>query len=399
MTTQALSTEIKAMTTTTPINFDTLSAMKFAWLATISGKAPTTKKTYERVMSVFFRWLEDNLVKSLDESVLTDFNNFAKTKSNATARLYSIVTKKFCRYACQKLRIEDFTALVEGVKPDNEEYHKRAAVDREDGKRVLKSANHDKEIESLRVETVKIVVESCKLDSSRGIEFRAGDFFRRDHRAYLKIWQGKKFETITLTADARNAVANFYKERFVFIRQMVLVNLLAVLGLRTIEVARLNANGKNGGIFQRGKIFFLKIKGKARTGYSDIAILPPKTKAVLERYLEYRADFKAKYDEETQGEPMFISLCKRNFGGRIDVSVVAKAAKSALVSAGLGDGYSPHSLRHGAACLYLQSENSNVNNLRQMLRHKSLATSTRYVASLNFWNNDATLVIERQLTT
>lgn len=399
--TKAISTDIQQeiFVETTPLEVNAaFQSMAYGWPATIAGKAATTQKTYNKVLKVFFDWLQNHAVARIDEFVLIDFSNWAKAKSNSTARLYNVVVKKFIRWTCQKQRIADFTAFVESIKPDNEETHKRAALNVEEGKAVIKIASHKDELKQLFEETAAIVKAKCKIESTDKILFGVGDFERVCNRSYLKVWNGKNSKRVNLPTAAREAVKTFYQTRLQVLRDLAMIDICLKCGLRTIEVQRMDVED----IQKRGNKYFANIQGKGRSSKSDKVILPPTTKAKLDEYLKFRADFvsrtKKGNNSESKENPMFISLSKKNYGGRVDVSVVAKACRAALNAAGLKskDGYSPHSLRHAAACIALKAGKS-LEQVRQLLRHRDLSTTTIYVRDTEFWENDSTVQIELKL--
>lgn len=380
----------------TALNVAGLESVKFGWLATMAGKALTTQKTYAKVIKVLFDWLKENGVREVDNFVLTNFNNEMKSagKSNATMALYWTVAKKFFRYVTSHAGIADFTALVE--KPahnETEQMHKRGALDETKAKKVMVSIEGDKkDISALTAAAAKIVAYECKLDSADCVKFNAGDYQRRHNRWYLKIWNNGKPSFIRLTSTANDAVTELYKTRFEILRDSLMVELMLKVGLRTVEVTRLTTDAV---VTKSGKPC-LMVTGKGRTAPEPV-IITPALKRKIEEYLNYRADLPQKRNAAGK-VAMFPSISKRNYGGFMDTSTVAKAAQAALeVVTTEEEKYSAHSLRHTAARLALKKTGYNVEKVRQMLRHRNIAVTSIYIRDIDFYENDATKQIELAL--
>ena len=376
------------------VNTAALESLRYAWLATMNGKAATTQKTYAKVMSILFDWLKENKIRSVDNLTLNDFNKSLAGKSDSTQKLYSVVTKKFFSYVCKRAGLADFTPLVDRIEISNAEIHKRGALDETQAKAVLNvGKDAQKDIGVLKMAAAQIVAYECNLKSVNGILFKPGDYQRRSNRHYLKIWKGNKFEWTRLSSLANSAVTEFYKERLESMRDNLMVEIMTKIGLRTIEITRLAVDSVS---TSHGKPI-LKVIGKGRKAPEPV-IITPALKRKIEEYLTYRADVKAKVDAGNKA-PMFPSLSKRNYGGTLDTSTVAKAATRALeqVNAESEEKFSAHSLRHTAACIALKKTGYNLEKVRQMLRHKNVAVTSIYINDLEFWENDATKQIELAL--
>ena len=394
---KALSVQNQPELTNTALEVTTLEtvyeSLKFAWLATMANKFAATKKTYSKILKIFFDWLKESGVREVNADVLTNFNLSLKAanKSNATMKIYSVVVKKFFRYVCNAAHITDFTPLVqEAAKNATENLHKRGALDEMKARKVIGGVKTDKNfINELSTAAAKIVAYECGLESTDGIKFNAGDYQRKSNRTYLKVWNGRKFDNVRLTPIANQAVHEFYLKRFEILRNALMVELMLKVGLRTIEVTRLTVECVSS---QNGKPF-IYVTGKGRT-QAEKVIITPALKRSLENFLEYRADFPNK----DNGGALFCSISKRNFGGTLDTSTVAKAAKTALEIVNTDEEkYSAHSLRHTAACIALKGTNYNLEFVRQMLRHRNVSTTSIYINDIEFWQNDATKQIELAL--
>lgn len=394
--TTAVSTasQVQEVTITTPLDVTNLESFKFAWLATKAGKFETTQKTYKNVLAILFDWLKENGVRYVDESVLTAFNNAQKSKGSATQKLYSTVTKKFFHYVCNHAGITDFTALVDTVEGNNSEVHSHAPMSEEQAKKLMAHLNDfRKNIATLKVATANIVATECGVDTG-AIKFLPGDYQRVSNRQYLFTYDDGKKQRTRLSSLANRAVDCFYKTRFEILRDTLMVELMLKLGMRGIEITRL----KTTSLVKRNGKFALAVRGKGRKSADDFIIVTPQLKRKIDEYLSYRNDFRAKEDTAESEKPMFPSISKRNFGGVLDVSTVQKAAMAALEVVNSDDEYfSTHNLRSTAACIALVKTGYNVEKVRQLLRHRDLSVTSRYIKDIEFWNNDSTAQIELAL--
>ena len=380
-------------TADTPLAVNALESLKFAWLATMANKAVTTRKTYSKILKIFFDWLKESGVREVDDKVLTNFFSTLKAanKSNATMKIYYVVVQKFFSQICNRSHITDFTKIVERPnKNETENLHKRGALDEMKARKVIVGVKTDKNfINELSTAAAKIVAYECGLESTDGIKFNAGDYQRKSNRTYLKVWNGRKFDNVRLTPIANQAVHEFYLKRFEILRNALMVELMLKVGLRTVEVTRMTTKS----VGTRNGRPVIWIVGKGRT-QAEPVIITPALKRSLENFLEYRADFPNK----DNGGALFCSISKRNFGGTLDTSTVAKAAKTALEIVNTDEEkYSAHSLRHTAACIALKGTNYNLEFVRQMLRHRNVSTTSIYINDIEFWQNDATKQIELAL--
>ena len=361
-------------TADTPLAVNALESLKFAWLATMANKAVTTRKTYSKILKIFFDWLKESGVREVDDKVLTNFFSTLKAanKSNATMKIYYVVVQKFFSQICNRAHITDFTKIVERPnKNETENLHKRGALDEMKARKVIGGVKTDKNfINELSTAAAKIVAYECGLESTDGIKFNAGDYQRKSNRTYLKVWNGRKFDNVRLTPIANQAVHEFYLKRFEILRNALMVELMLKVGLRTVEVTRMTTKS----VGARNGRPVIWIVGKGRT-QAEPVIITPALKRSLENFLEYRADFPNK-----------------------DNGGVAKAAKTALEIVNTDEEkYSAHSLRHTAACIALKGTNYNLEFVRQMLRHRNVSTTSIYINDIEFWQNDATKQIELAL--
>lgn len=148
-------------------------------------------------------------------------------------------------------------------------------------------------------------------------------------------------------------------------RSLAIVLLMAVEGLRTVEVHRMSDEDIN---FKRGSIF---IHGKARDEY----IYPCQdTLDFLARYLSVRP---TPIPDEA-GTPTFISISKCQFAHRISRNGIRMAINKVLEDAGRKeDGVSCHVLRHSCGT-NLYKETKDLRLVQETLRQKSPMIAARY---------------------
>lgn len=156
------------------------------------------------------------------------------------------------------------------------------------------------------------------------------------------------------------------------LRDYALVNLLLRTGLRTIEAARANIED----ITFKGERRILKVWGKGHSEKDDFVVLSDKAYLPLKNYLEVaRKGAKA-------GEPLFTSISRQNYGGRLTTKTISSICKDGLRAIGLdGKEFTAHSLRHSAAVAILK-HGGQLTDVQSVLRHTSPTTSQIYVESV-----------------
>lgn len=152
------------------------------------------------------------------------------------------------------------------------------------------------------------------------------------------------------------------------LRDMAIVRLMALEGLRDAEVMRANVSD-----IEPERIL---IHGKGKDAY----IYPRKdTMAVLMAYRTARGQ--AKTDE--LGDPLFTAVGNRAGGARISRDGIRTAIDARLEKIGLKrPGLSCHALRHTCGTLLYQ-ETKDLALVQETLRHSNPATTSRYVHIVN----------------
>lgn len=180
---------------------------------------------------------------------------------------------------------------------------------------------------------------------------------QRDPDAYMPIL---KYLTVEQLYSLLNS---FNEEEEKSLRAKVIVFLMAVEGLRTVEIHRMNVQD----IYDDQKAIY--IRGK---GHNDLIYLRNDSYELLKKYLQMRAsagDFPT---------PVFTSLSNNSLGKRLSRQNIRETIDTALASLNLkAPGKSCHMLRHTCGTL-LYRETKDLQVVKQVLRHRSIEMSSRY---------------------
>ncbi|MGK7950517.1 MAG: tyrosine-type recombinase/integrase [Xenococcaceae cyanobacterium] len=172
------------------------------------------------------------------------------------------------------------------------------------------------------------------------------------------------------------------------LRDRLLLGCMALQGCRSIEMYRANLGDISSTYYGQ---HYLKLDGK--NSIRTIILRPDLAKEVI----EYR-QARAKSGEKLNGvSPLFISLSNRRYGQRLSRSGIGHIVDSYLEKCGLKHidalrHHSPHSLRHTAGTLSLQS-GSSLREVQDFLGHSDPKTTAVYTHVLNsFENNPASKI-------
>ncbi|MGL4879584.1 MAG: tyrosine-type recombinase/integrase, partial [Waterburya sp.] len=171
------------------------------------------------------------------------------------------------------------------------------------------------------------------------------------------------------------------------LRDRILLGCMALQGCRSIEMYRANLGDFSSTYGQH----YLKLDGKnsIRT-----VILRADLASEIEQYRQARVNAREKL---TPTSPLFISLSNRRYGQRLSRSGIGHVVDSYLSKCGLKHSelersLSPHSLRHTAGTLSLQS-GSSLREVQDFLGHSDPKTTAVYTHVLsNQENNPASKI-------
>ncbi|NJL51771.1 MAG: tyrosine-type recombinase/integrase [Hydrococcus sp. SU_1_0] len=166
------------------------------------------------------------------------------------------------------------------------------------------------------------------------------------------------------------------------LRDRILLGCMALQGCRSIEMYRANL----GDLSESGGQYYLKLDGKnsIRT-----VILRPDLGSEIAQYRQARIKTKEKL---TPTSPLFISLSNRRYAQRLSRSGISHIVDSYLEKCGLKHSdfernLSPHSLRHTAGTLSLQS-GSSLREVQDFLGHSDPKTTAVYTHVLSSQENN-----------
>jgi site-specific recombinase XerD len=172
--------------------------------------------------------------------------------------------------------------------------------------------------------------------------------------------------------QAMNLLQSLKGNKLIEKRNYAIVNLMTFLGLRRIEVTRLDVKDIYPVDFQ----WFIKVHGK---GHSEKDSELPITERILFPIQEYWQLREFPLDKDS---PAFVNHAHCSTG-RITPHFISGMVKTALRSIGLDDKlYTSHSLRHCAAYYAVKSGCKIVDD-QQMLRQKDGRVTEQYLKAFN----------------
>jgi len=145
------------------------------------------------------------------------------------------------------------------------------------------------------------------------------------------------------------------------LRDRAMLRLMTDLGLRRVELVRLDAADVD---LDGGRLMIL---GKGKLEREPVT-LPAPTLAALAAWLTARGDVDG---------ALFSSFDRRGPGGRLNVSSVARILARLCQAAGLAP-INPHGLRHAAITRALNATDGDVRSVQQFSRHADLRTLMVY---------------------
>ena len=154
------------------------------------------------------------------------------------------------------------------------------------------------------------------------------------------------------------------------LRDKVIIAFMAIEGLRTVEIHRMNEEDIN---IEHQSIL---VHGKGKN-----AMIYPRqdTFALLMRYLKSKDRFRMpkRYDDE-KATPVFTSTSNNMYGHRMIRQAVRDAVNKWLAAADLKEkGRAGHMLRHTCGTL-LYKETKDLKQVQETLRHSNINMSSRY---------------------
>jgi len=158
-----------------------------------------------------------------------------------------------------------------------------------------------------------------------------------------------------LLRTVRKNATVYFKER-----DMAIVTILLGMGMRLSELTALDVGDVN---FDDGSVKITRKGGKKR-------ILPANDEVIIsiQRYLKIRKEAKSQ-------DPLLLSKRKRRISNASVWHLVRKYMRQAQIEK---DKLSPHTLRHTFATVLLR-QGENILTIKELLSHKNLRTTERYL--------------------
>lgn len=165
------------------------------------------------------------------------------------------------------------------------------------------------------------------------------------------------------------------------LRDLVIIFLMALEGLRTVEIHRMSVDHID---LEKNAI---KVIGK---GHNDYIYPRDDTFALLSKYLRMKETAPL---ADAMGVPVFTSTSNNKTGCRISRRNIRSAVDGILAAAGFKmPGKSCHVLRHSCATM-LYAETKDLKVVQETLRHKSTQMASRYAHLQNRLENRYTKTI------
>ena len=170
--------------------------------------------------------------------------------------------------------------------------------------------------------------------------------------------------------DAGRLIESIDTSRLIGKRDKLMIAMMVMLGLRTIEVSRIDI--ADIGESHDTRVIYVQRKGRADK--SEPLALTPYLNELLSDYMSER-------EVREWHEPLFMAQ-RRDHGQRLLPSSISEIVHKRLRDIGIDDPkITAHSLRHTCACLML-AEGVEMETVRDMLGHTSTNTTRLYVGQM-----------------
>ena len=285
---------------------------------------------------------------SISEEMLKSWLAFLDC-SPKTEETYFRNAKQFVRWVYENGISEPTAADIKAYRDELSQTHKPATVNGY----LMAVKQLYKWLEAERgMKNIAKDVKAVKMDS---------DTFRKD---YLTSGQAK-----SLIASIDRTTLNGK-------RDYALICLMITTGMRDVEIMRANIED----IRTAADSSVIYYRGKGRADKSKFKKLAPAVEEAIREYLHARG-------KADPTEALFISTANRNYGERMTTRSISRIVKNRLVAVGLDSSMlTAHSLRHTAATLSLLN-GSSLEEVQQMLDHRSISTTQIYSHHLNRANS------------
>lgn len=240
------------------------------------------------------------------------------------------------------------------------------------------------------IQDKSISTQRVRLSTAKQFYLWLSDEYQRLENPSLNLKirgkQSKAFKKGSLTADqAKRMLDSVDITALTGKRDLAMLRLMTVCGLRCIEVSRLqikdlvNING----------VRMLNLRGKGYAGDISRSIVIPETvDQVITSWLNaYPVEF-------DQNSPLFCSFSNRNSGKALTTTRISQIAKYHIIeAAGKCKELTAHSLRHTAATLAILNGADHL-EVQKNLGHSDFNTTLIYVNQINSTKNKANYLVD-----
>lgn len=176
-----------------------------------------------------------------------------------------------------------------------------------------------------------------------------------------------KFLTLEQLQHLLSVIPPYDDKHIDYLRDKAMIMLMALEGLRTVEVHRMSVSDIN---WDTKTIY---IHGK---GHNDFIYPREDVLTILQKYIKIRPfDFK---HLDNFGEPVFTSLSNHGKGGRMDRRAIRYSVDKWLEKAGYKQaGISCHVLRHTCATM-IYKNTKDLQIVKNVLRHSNVNVTSKY---------------------
>lgn len=201
-----------------------------------------------------------------------------------------------------------------------------------------------------------VKLEVIKINPAADIQ---SDDPERDKQVLTKYLTEEQLQQLIDTVDER-------QPPLTYARNVLLLLIMGVEGLRTVEAHRLSLEDIN----WDAKVIL--IKGK---GHDDFIYPNDMTFVWIQNYLDLCMK---EVVRDKFGTPLFVSDSNNNYGGRLSRKGIRYVINTLLSTAGLKqDGLSCHLLRHTCGTL-LFAKTKNLQVVKETLRHRDVKQTSKY---------------------
>jgi site-specific recombinase XerD len=166
--------------------------------------------------------------------------------------------------------------------------------------------------------------------------------------------------------QVKQLLATIDRETFIGQRNAIIIETMLWLGLRCIEIRRLDV----GDVVAIPAGFALSVMGKG-CRFKVLMKLPDYIHEMIVNYLAIR--------NAMPDQPLFVSISNNNRGGRISTRKISMMIKTHMRGAGIDSPeYTAHSLRHTCGVMMINA-GRDMNDVRAYLRHTNTNMTVHYI--------------------